>query len=221
MKRILQSILLIVCIAVNFPSFAQDSFNWKKFAGQTINVSVAKQPWTEFIQPRIAEFEQLTGIKVVFEVLPEDQNRQKMAIAFSSGRGNIDVFGSQRHQEGAKFFAAKWYEPLRPYINNPALTSADFDFGDFAPQALNDVIISNEVVGIPLYIELQLIAYRKDLLQQAGLKVPDTLEELEAAAKKLTDKTKNQYGICMRGERCCNNDDLFRHTTQHGWPLGQ
>lgn len=200
MKRILQSILMIVFIPMTLPSLAQDAFNWKKFSGHTINVSLAKQPWSDFIAPKIPEFEKLTGIKVIFEVLPEDQNRQKMAIAFSSGRGDIDVFGSQRHQEGAKFFAAKWYEPLKPYINNRNLTASDFDYGDFAPQALNDVTISGEVIGIPLYTELQLLVYRKDLLQQAGLKVPDTLDELETAAKKLTDKSKNQYGICMRGK---------------------
>lgn len=200
MRRLLPALFLAVLFAGTAPAIAQEAFNWKKFAGQTINVSLAKQPWSDFITPKIPEFEQLTGIKVKLEVLPEDQNRQKMAIAFSSGRGDIDVFGSQRHQEGAKYFAAKWYEPLKPYVNNRSLTAPDFDYADFAPQALNDVTISGEVIGIPLYSELQLLVYRKDLLEQAGLKVPETLDELEAAAKKLTDKSKGQYGICMRGK---------------------
>lgn len=200
MNRLLRLLLSLSLCALCVPAIAQDAFNWKKFTGQTINVSLAKQPWSDFITPRIPEFERLTGIKVKLEVLPEDQNRQKLAIAFSSGRGDIDVFGSQRHQEGAKYFAAKWYEPLKSHIANRGLTAPDFDYADFAPQALNDVTISGEVVGIPLYSELQVLAYRKDLLNQAGLKVPETLDELETAAKKLTDKSKGQYGICLRGK---------------------
>lgn len=200
MNRLFKSFVAIVGLGIGLPTLAQDTFNWKRFAGQTINVALAKQPWSDFIGPKIPEFEKLTGIKVKLEVLPEDQNRQKLAIAFSSGRGNIDVFGSQRHQEGAKYFAAKWYEPLKPYLSNPKLTAPDFEYTDFAPQALNDVTIDGEVIGIPLYSELQVLVYRKDLLKQAGLQVPQTLDELEAAAKKLTDKSKGQYGICLRGK---------------------
>lgn len=201
MKRLLQLAVVAAWVTAGGAAVAQQQpFNWKKFSGQTINVAVAKQPWTDFIAPKIPEFEQLTGIKVKLEVLPEDQNRQKLAIAFSSGRADIDVFASQRHQEGAKYFAAKWYESLKPFIDNTALTAPDFDYADFAPQSLNDVTIKGEVIGIPLYSELEVMAYRKDLLQQAGLGVPQTLDELEAAAKKLTDKAKSQYGICMRGK---------------------
>jgi multiple sugar transport system substrate-binding protein len=193
-------ITLVVLVSVATPSWAQDQFNWKKFSGETISIALAKQPWSDFIAPKIPEFEQLTGIKVRLEVLPEDQNRQKLAIAFVSNRGDIDIFGSQRHQEGAKYHAAKWYEPLKPYIDNRTITSPTFDFADFAPQAVNDATVGGELIGIPLYSELQVLAYRKDLLQQAGLKVPETLEELEAAAKQLTDKQKGIYGICLRGK---------------------
>ncbi len=200
MKCLLQAAVFTALVTVGGVAAAQQSFNWKKYAGQTINVSIAKQPWSDFIAPKLPEFEQLTGIKVKLEVLPEDQNRQKLAIAFSSGRADIDVFASQRHQEGAKYFAAKWYESLKPYIDNRSQTSPDFDYADFAPQSLNDVTINGQVIGIPLYSELEVMVYRKDLLQQAGLGVPQTLDELEAAAKKLTDKSKNQYGICMRGK---------------------
>ncbi len=182
------------------PSMAQNAFDWHKHAGETVNVALAKQPWSDFITPLIPEFEKLTGIKVRLEVLPEDQNRQKMAVAFASGRGDIDVFGSQRHQEGAKYLSAGWYEPLKPFIDDRSLTHPDFDFADFAPQAVNDATVNGKLIGIPLYSELQVLAYRKDLLQKAGIPVPQTLEELEVAAKKLTDKQNNEYGICLRGK---------------------
>jgi multiple sugar transport system substrate-binding protein len=48
-------------------------------------------------------------------------------------------------------------------------------------------------ITFPLY-------YRKDLFQEAGLAVPKTFEEMEAAAKKLTDKSKSQFGMLLRGQ---------------------
>jgi len=200
MLRSLFRVALIALVIACGSASAQGQFSWKKYSGETINVALAKQPWSDFITPKIPEFERLTGIKVRLEVLPEDQNRQKLAIAFVSNRGDIDVFGSQRHQEGAKYHAAGWYQPLKPYIDNPAATSPAFDFPDFAPQAVNDATVAGDLIGIPLYSELQVLAYRKDLLQQAGLNVPETLDELEAAAKRLTNKEKGIYGICLRGK---------------------
>lgn len=193
------AVALVAIFGTRGDAFAQ-AFDWKKYSGQTVNVALAKQPWSDFITPLIPEFEQKTGIKVKLEVLPEEQNRQKLAIAFTANRGDIDVFGGQRHNEGAKFEKAKWYEPLKPLVDNKALTAPDFDFADFAPQAVNDATVNNQLIGIPLYSELQVMAYRKDLLKAAGLGVPQTLDELEAASKKITDKEKGVYGICMRGK---------------------
>jgi multiple sugar transport system substrate-binding protein len=49
--------------------------------------------------------------------------------------------------------------------------------------------------------EQEVLYYRKDLLEAAGLKVPTTLDELKAAAEKLTDKNKDVYGFVARGQR--------------------
>lgn len=200
MRRTLIGALAVLVFTATFPAFAQQSFDWRRFNGQTVNVALAKQPWSDFITPLIPEFERLTGIKVRLEVLPEDQNRQKLAIAFAAGRGDIDVFGSQQHNEGAKYHKAKWYEPLKPLIDDPSRTSPEFDFADFAAQAVSDATVAGDLIGIPLYSELQVMVYRKDLLKQAGLGVPDTLEQLEHAAKQMTQKDKGIYGICMRGK---------------------
>jgi multiple sugar transport system substrate-binding protein len=216
---IVAAALSLICACAN----AQEKFEWAQFKGQTITVALAKQPWSDFITPHIAEFEALTGIKVRLEVLPEDQNRQKLAIAFASGSGKIDVFGSQHHNEGAKYHRAGWYEPLDPYVTNTKLTSPDFDFADFAPQAITDATVGGDLVGIPLYSELEILMYRKDLLQQAGLKVPQTLDELAHAADVLTDKKKGQYGICMRGKGAATTTVFsgYLHSMGGSWADGQ
>jgi ABC-type glycerol-3-phosphate transport system substrate-binding protein len=54
--------------------------------------------------------------------------------------------------------------------------------------------------GLPIYSEVTILYYRKDLLDGAGLQVPATLDQLEAAAAKLT-KPPQVFGIALRGLR--------------------
>ena len=91
-------------------SAATSSFDWKKYAGRTIRVLMAKQPATDFIEPFIPEFEQLTGIKVNREKLGEDQQRQKLQVELTSGMAELDVFGSHTGQQGKAFMQAGRYE---------------------------------------------------------------------------------------------------------------
>jgi multiple sugar transport system substrate-binding protein len=55
--------------------------------------------------------------------------------------------------------------------------------------------------GIPIVTERQALYYRKDLFEAAGIEVPQTLEELEAAAAALNDPDNGVYGIALRGQR--------------------
>ena len=60
------------------PAFADVA--WKKFAGTTLEVNLAKGPRGDLLQRHAAEFTELTGIKVLSEVIPEQQQRQKAVI---------------------------------------------------------------------------------------------------------------------------------------------
>lgn len=191
---------LLVVFTSAAPRAAQPAFDWHRFAGTTISVSLKKVPWTDSLTPKIPEFEKLTGITVKLEVLPEDQQRAKLNIALSSGGAGVDVYDTQRHNEGLAYAAAGWYEPVAKYLANPALTPANFGYpDDFLQSAINDSTIHGVLTALPIYTETTILAYRKDLFSAAGLKPPDTLDDLENAARKLTDKSKGQYGICLRG----------------------
>ena len=70
---------------------AQSSFDWKHFKGQTITVSLTKNPRADNLQAHQKEFEALTGIKVLSEQMPEQQQRPKMVMELASGRPSFDV----------------------------------------------------------------------------------------------------------------------------------
>jgi sorbitol/mannitol transport system substrate-binding protein len=55
---------------------------------------------------------------------------------------------------------------------------------------------------VPFYAESSFTLYRKDLFDAAGLKMPEqpTYDQITEFADKLTDKSKEQYGLCLRGK---------------------
>jgi len=55
------------------------------------------------------------------------------------------------------------------------------------------------VYMMPHQLVIYYLYYRKDWFAQAGLKPPTTFDDFLAAAKKLTDPAKNQYGYGLRG----------------------
>jgi multiple sugar transport system substrate-binding protein len=61
--------------------------------------------------------------------------------------------------------------------------------------------VKGQLTGIPIVVEHEVLYYRKDLLQGAGLHVPKTLDELRTVAEKLTDKGKGRFGFVARGQR--------------------
>jgi multiple sugar transport system substrate-binding protein len=57
------------------------------------------------------------------------------------------------------------------------------------------------LTGVPIVTEQEVLYYRKDLLEAAGIAVPTTLDALKAAAEALTDKDNEMYGFVARGQR--------------------
>ena len=90
-------------------------------------------------------------------------------------------------QEGKMFSKNGWYAGLPGY-----------DFSDYPKNIMNAASFGGKPYIVPLVTEWQVLYYRKDLLQQAGLKVPTNFDELEAAAKKLNSES--VAGFASRGK---------------------
>ncbi len=171
------------------------------YKGKTLRVVLANHPWAEAIKPLIPEFEKKTGIKVNAESYFEDQLTQKLSVEFASGTSTIDVFMQRPLQEAKQFWKNGWYTDLKPFVDNPKSTPRSWNFPDFFPTAVQAETVSGHLTGIPIVTEQEIIYYRKDLFEKDGIKVPSTLEELEAAAKHFNDPDKGFYGIVSRGQR--------------------
>jgi multiple sugar transport system substrate-binding protein len=65
---------------------------------------------------------------------------------------------------------------------------------DFTPSLISRLTYQGKLYGIPQVTDMQLLVYRKSLLSAAGIQPPQTVDELLAAAKKLTtDKVKGLF----------------------------
>ena len=59
---------------------------------------------------------------------------------------------------------------------------------------------NGKIYGVPAFTYVDWAYWRRDWFEQAGIDgAPDTLDDFLAAAKKLTDPSKNRYGFGMRG----------------------
>ena len=77
----------------------------------------------------------------------------------------------------------------------------DYDYDDFDAGRRKVATFNGVVYFAPLTGGTDLMVYRKDLLEKAGLQPPKTLDEFEAAVKKLNDPDNGIYGIALRGAR--------------------
>ncbi len=64
---------------------------------------------------------------------------------------------------------------------------------DFNPASLAPFTVNGKVYGIKMINDLTFVYYRKSMFKQAGLEIPKTIDDLIAAAKKLTNG--NRKGI--------------------------
>src|SRR5512144_59094 len=171
--------LLVVLLALGFSSSAMAQ-------AKEIRVLLANHPYGDLLKSAAPEFEQATGIKVNLESLQEGQLTTKLTTEFATRSSSVDVFMTRPLQEGKMFYKNGWYEPLAAY-----------DFSDYPKNVMSVATFGARAYIVPLVTEWQVLYYRKDLLQAAGLKVPTNFVELEAVAKKLNSDA--VAGIASRG----------------------
>ncbi|MGE3271702.1 MAG: sugar ABC transporter substrate-binding protein [Chloroflexota bacterium] len=181
------------------------AFDWMQFKGQSLNMLLNKSPWASTLEAALPKFTEQTGITVNFEDLPEIQGRQKLVVEFAGGGGNIDVFASSLHVEKLQFSKSGWYLPLNEMMADKKLVSPELDWNDFVGAAQKAATLSDgKILGLPTICDVSIMAYRKDLLEQKGIKPPADHTELEAAIKALHDPSNNMYGWVARGLKNAN-----------------
>ena len=184
---------------------AQGAFDWKRFKGQKIEVFLVKSPRGDLLTKYHKEFEDLTGIEVGSEMIPEQQQRQKAVIEFNSGNPSFDVIALSYHVQKRQFAKNNWLTDVRPFINDASMAATDLDFADFAQGGLNYAVEPDgRVMSLPLNLDPWVVYYNKELFAAKGVAYPKTFAEMLDAAAKLHDSGKGVAGFVGRGLKNAN-----------------
>ena len=160
----------------------------------TLRVTLANHVWTETIKTKIPEFEKQSGLKVELTQLGEDQLSDQYNVKLNAGSDEIDVMMYRPLQEGKLFAQNKYLAQLTDKVKG----NAEWQWADFQPGPVNSTTYEDQVVGVPIITEQEVLYYRADLLKKAGLKAPATLAELEQAAKTISAANPGVAGFVAR-----------------------
>lgn len=194
------ALLATGCAQASGPGTSSEgAFDWERFSGETISVYIPDTGQAEALNGRLAEFEELTGIEVVVETADVTSYRQNLPVRLTARSTDFDVMATFPEVDGPQFDSNGWYVPLDDLIANDSVTNPDYDFEDFPDGVRGAMEVGDETVTVLWEMQTPLMYYRKDLLEQAGLEVPTTFEEWEAAAAAVHDPEAEIYGFALRG----------------------
>jgi sorbitol/mannitol transport system substrate-binding protein len=133
-------------------------------------------------------------IKLQWVTMEENQLRQKVTTDIATKGGQYDVLTIGTYE--VPIWAKQgWLVPL------DKLGDA-YKMDDLLPAIRGGLSQDGKLFASPFYGESSYVMYRKDLMDKAGLKMPDapTWEFIKQAADKMTDRANGINGICLRGK---------------------
>lgn len=122
------------------------------------------------------------GVKVEVEVggATSEQQQQYLNTVLAAKDSALDVVLIDVIRP-AQWAAAQWAEPLDSYLG----ADKDKVMAQYLPAYREANIVNGKVIALPYFADVQLLYYRKDLLDKHGVKPPTTWAELQASAEKI------------------------------------
>ncbi|MEO0678128.1 MAG: sugar ABC transporter substrate-binding protein [Pseudomonadota bacterium] len=139
-------------------------------------------------------FTEQTGIDVEWVTLEENVLRQRVTTDITTNGGQFDIMTIGMY-EAPIWGANEWLVALDDL-------SAEYDVDDILPAMAGGLSYNGTLFAAPFYGESSMIMYRTDLMEAAGLDMPDapTWAFIREAAAAMTDRGNDINGICLRGK---------------------
>jgi len=203
-------------VEVNVPKgFKFGTYTQKPWEGTTIHVAMVAEPRADAIAKLVPEFEELTGIKVVFDILAYPTLQEKQMVALTQGTGAYDIVHVDCVWVG-QYAGEGWTIPLEEFILRTDHNTLALD--DFIPAVVSEQgMWEDRIYGLPCIQAVFGLHYRTDIFEKYGVKVPQTWEELRKTAEELNLKEPGVHGITFMGRRGvqlqCTYDNML-------WSMG-
>ncbi|MDA4847434.1 ABC transporter substrate-binding protein [Hoeflea poritis] len=140
------------------------------------------------------DFTKKTGHEVEWVTLEENVLRQRVTTDITTKGGAFDIMTIGMY-ETPIWGKNGWLVPLDDL-------SAEYDVDDLLPAMRAGLSYDGTLFAAPFYGESSMIMYRTDLMEKAGLEMPEapTWQFIREAAKAMTDRDNDINGICLRGK---------------------
>lgn len=171
-----------------------------------ITIVINQSPWFAGFSKTVEAYEKETGNKVTLDVNPfaGSAEKQRNSVRAKDGQFDVLVMNSlwlAEFYHGGFLAALNDIDPS--YKSDPQLLSYD-DTAFWDPKSKTNNAKTGVPYGVPINGNIGVLYYRMDLYEKAGLKVPETWDELAANAAKLHSPP-NVYGIAPRGARSASD----------------
>ncbi|MEL4070146.1 sugar ABC transporter substrate-binding protein [Ochrobactrum sp. GPK 3] len=145
------------------------------------------------LEKEVDEFETLSGAGFEISYLNENDRRAKSQ-ADASTVGSYNVYYVDEANL-ALFASSGWIVPLEGFYPK------EYDYNDFDAGMRAAATYDGKQWFAPIQGGGDLLVYRTDLLEKAGIQPPKTWDEYKAAVAKLHDPQNGVYGTALRGQR--------------------
>lgn len=165
-------------------------------SAQTLTIATVNNGDMIRMQGLSSAFTEETGIELNWVVLEENTLRQNVTTDIATNGGQYDIMTIGTYE--APIWAKQgWLKPL-----DGLSADAEYDVDDLLPAIRGGLSLDGKLYAAPFYGESSFIMYRTDLMEKAGLEMPEapTWEFIGEAARAMTDRANDINGICLRGK---------------------
>jgi multiple sugar transport system substrate-binding protein len=166
--------------------------------GVTLTIACENDQFARVLADMAPEFTKATGAKVDVDIMSYPELATKTIADFVGHTKGYDIVTMDIVWSG-QFEQAGYTVDLTDWIKRD---TAELDLDDIYPSLMHALGgYDGKQVAYPFAGYANVLAYRKDLYEKAGLKPADTMEEHIANIAKLTDKANKIYGFVANGQK--------------------
>lgn len=186
--RFLTSTFAIAAAFSASQAAAWEATEGQPYAGQTVRILAVTSSQFQAHEARFADFEEATGIDVEVDYVPFPNMREALTAEMIGGGGDYDVVS----------IMDQWVPSLVNLIQpiGDGIAAQGTDLSDFPAAHMRHGMIGDELYGLPVRGHVQLMFYRTDLFEQAGVGVPETWEDVVTASQAIQEAT-DAAGIAL------------------------
>ena len=165
------------------------------WADATLTIATVNNGDMVVMQKLSSQFEQQhPDIHLRWVVLEENVLRQRVTTDIATKAGQFDVLTIGNYE--VPIWAKQGW--IVPMDNLPAA----YDVNDLLKPVRDGLTYNGKLYALPFYGESAMTYYRTDLFKKAGITMPEapTYAQIRSFADKITDKSNQVYGMCLRGK---------------------